>query len=92
MDAGAGAVGAGQPLLDRLDDLVAVARLLAQQLQRQQAQVAVVEHAPAASTAAPPGRTAAMLDAAALVPGVPAVAPAMTMMSMQHEFLGVISI
>ena len=43
--AGAGAVGAADALLDRLDDLVAVARLLGDQVEDDQAEVAMGEEA-----------------------------------------------
>jgi hypothetical protein len=65
-DAGAGAIGAADRLLDGLDQLVAVARLLADQLEQNQAQVALFEH-----PLRPPAMTA-HAHAAAL----PAPAPA----------------
>lgn len=50
--AGARAVVAADPVADGLDDFVAVARLLTQQMQHQQLEVTAIEHAaaPAATT------------------------------------------
>ena len=47
-DAGARAVAAADPLFERLDDLVAVARLLGHQGENDEPEIAAVEHAPLA--------------------------------------------
>src|SRR5688500_12423722 len=52
--AGTGRVRAREALLELLDDLVAVARLLFQQLQNDVLEIALLEHAAAAPRAAPP--------------------------------------
>ena len=53
-DAWAGAVGSGDPLLNRLDKLIAVPRLLGDELQDDQAKVAMGEEAAEASSASLP--------------------------------------
>ena len=66
--AGARAVGAGEAVLDLLDELVAVAGALGDQREHDQAQFAMIEHAARASTP---------VSAAAVLMGVPVVAVAM---------------
>jgi hypothetical protein len=60
-DAGAGAVGAPGEILDRLDNLIAVAWLVRDQLQQDEAQLAVIEQsiAAAGTVAAVPATVAA---------------------------------
>src|SRR6185503_6561154 len=75
-DARARRVGAVGHLLDRADEVVAVARLVGDQLQQHQPQFARFEHPPAPALAAPaaPVRTPAIAPAAA--PAAPVAAKA----------------
>src|SRR5579883_2158797 len=75
--AGAGRVRAAEPLLERLDDLVTVPRLVAQQLQDHVLEIPLLEHPPA-EPAALPARTRPTAPRSAEPAPPPAPAPAPT--------------
>src|SRR5262249_17745412 len=85
-DAGARRVPAGGLVLEHLDDLVAVARLLGDQREGDQAQVALRQHAPGAHHIAAAGPSAPAVPGPEM-PAPPAAAatpPATTMSHAEH--------